>query len=552
MKKKKLIITVFCGFLLISPTISAQSLIMQSGASLIINSGSTVIIEKGGLQNDGGIITNNGTLNLKGDIVNNSGDLFDDVSTGTTNLLGDGVSPQEITGGATTKFYGTVNIDNSLGVNITNTQTGADQEIHGLLNFTDGKLTLNDFNLFIGTTDPTGYGYDYYIVTNSTGALTRNVGGSDVIFPVGNIAYNSVVMNNAGGTPDNYSIIAKDGLPPNFAGTDHAVNRHWDITEEILGGSNLTIELQWNHTGGEELPGFNREYSSMGHTSDGGATVAWGDVGAATGTGAFYYNSGVFNNLSDFMVADDSYKGYDIDLKVWLAGAYNEANGNMDNNLNTAGGSLLIPLTDPYGLNVTVPSIHADIVDWVKVELRELDRTTVVKSYAKFVDINGQVVNYDGTNMTANDVDYDYSTYSIAVMHRNHFGVVTDAINTDLRSTPTADFATAQTTAWQDGNITTNAALKEVETGVFGLWDGDGNANGSVVYNGGGSDRVLILDEVGGVNNMSNVVYDVYYSIDLNMDRKVVYNGGGSDRVRILDNVGGVNNMSNTLTSHLQ
>jgi hypothetical protein len=153
------------------------------------------------------------------------------------------------------------------------------------------------------------------------------------------------------------------------------------------------------------------------------------------------------------------------------------------------------------------------------------------------VDVNGNLLERDGTsglNMTG----FDNSTpYYVAVLHRNHFGVVSSATVDMSAASPAYDYTTAQAQAWQDGTITTNAAMKEVVTGVFGLWEGDATNNGEVAYNGGGNDRAAILTEVGNTTP-GNTVLSVYSDNDVNMDSDVIYNGGNSDRAVVLAVVG--------------
>ena len=149
-----------------------SQLVLSSGSQLVVNSGSVVVAND--ITCSGGTIKNNGEVSILGDITNNSGALMDATSTGTVTF--EGTSAQEITGTASSTFYGTLDINNSTGVAITNTATGADQVINGTLNFTSGKLTLNGFNLTIGASDPTGASTTSFIVTNSTGSVILKTG----------------------------------------------------------------------------------------------------------------------------------------------------------------------------------------------------------------------------------------------------------------------------------------------------------------------------------------------------------------------------------------
>lgn len=503
-------------------------LVLSTGSQLVVNGGSVLVTND--INCSGGTIKNNGEVTVLGDITNNSGALMDATSSGT--LTFEGFSAQEITGTASSTFYGTVDINNANGVALTNTSTGNHQTIAGTLNFTSGKLTLNGFNLTLGATDPTGTDASAYIVTNSSGSVIRNVpadGTTNVLFPVGNSAYNPLTLqNSATATTDNYGVKVTDSKPANFTGTTHIVNRSWVVSEDAAGGSDLSVTSQW--IGSQELADFDRTNSTLGTTTDNGTTVSWGNSSAASGSDPYANTTAGITSTGTYMVGDAYYSGLVVDLQAFLAGAYNTTNHNMNKTLNP-----LLPLTDPYGLSTTVSSIPADAVDWVKIELRDkTDRTSVLHSFARFIDQGGQVINEDGSDCKMTGVATD--SYYVAIMHRNHFGVVSNS-TVNLASAPELSFKAAQATAWQDGSVSTNAAMKEVETSVFALWDGDANGDGQVAYNGASNDRSAVLTEVG-VATPGNTVIDTYSDNDVNMDGEVIYNGAGSDRSAILTVVG--------------
>ena len=518
--KKVILLTLLIG----SAFFVCAQITLSSGSQIIVASGSTLVVND--VVNTSGTITNSGTVSVKGDVTNNGGGLIHSTSTGTVTFTGS--SAQEITGTTSIHFYGTMDVNNSNGVSLTNTTTGTDHEIHGALSFTSGKLTLNGFHLTVdGTADPSGVGATSYIVTNGAGELKRTVGANNILFPVGNSAYNPVIINNAGDS-DTYGVIAVDSKPASFSGTEHIVNRSWNVTEGTPGGSNFTLTSQWNET--EEATAFDRTNSCVGITADAGANVTWGAAGAASGGDPYTQNSTGYTSIGTFMVGDYYYGGIVMDLKVILAAAWNSTD--MDKTLNTAG---LIPLTDPYSVGVTVSSVPANAVDWVKVELRSSsNNATVTNTYAKFVDTDGQIIEEDGSNMKLTGAAT--GSYFVAVQHRNHFGVVS-ASTVDIASSPTVDFSGLQATAYQDGTISTNPAMKEVESGVFGLWDGDVNEDGSIKYNGSGADRVAVLTAVGS-STPGNVVSTTYSNNDANMDGDIKYNGASADRVVILSVVG--------------
>ncbi len=501
-------------------------MILSGGSQIIVSGGSTLVVND--LNNSSGNIDVDGTLSIIGDLTNNSGGMFDSGSTGTVTF--NGSSAQEITGASTVHFYGTTEINNSNGVIITNTVTGADQQVHGTLTFTNGKLSLSDFDLTIdGTGDPSGVSANSYIVTNGSGSLNRVVGSTNVLFPVGNSSYNPITLNNSG-TSDTYSVKVEDSKPSNFSGSTHIVNKSWIVDESVSGGSDLIVTTQWNAT--DEATSFDRTNCCVGYTTDNGSNVSWGNGGAASGSDPYTRSHNSFSGVGTFMVGDYYYSGLDINLKVILAAAWNDVNNNMDKTLNTAG---LIPTTDPYGLNTTVSSVPVNAVDWIKIELRSSsNHVTITNSYAKFIDVDGQVIEEDGSNMKLTGVST--GSYYVAVKHRNHFGVVS-ASTVEIGNSPTLNFTNMQATAWQDPSITTNSAMKEVESGSFGLWEGDVSGDGYIKYNGSGADRIAILTAVGS-GTPGNIVSGSYSNNDANMDGDIKYNGSSADRITILTVVG--------------
>ena len=519
-----LLFTVFPGF---------AQLIMESGANIIVETGSSVIVT-GGIKSDGATFDNSGTIENQGDLVNNTSVLFASSSTGTFKF--NGTTAQEITGNHDAGFYGVTEIDNSAGVSVTSTTTGADQTVNGELKFTNGTLTLNEFNLTIGSTDPTGTGSATYVVTNGTGAVKRDVpadGSTDVTFPVGNSAYNPLTLqNSSSATTDTYGVRVVDNEPAN-ASTDHMVDRSWEVTEGTSGGSDLTVTAQW--IGTEELNGFNRDNSAIGLTTDAGTNYTWSETGAAVGTDPYTKTNSSFTSVGTFAVGDYYYSGKRLDLKFFLAGAYNTTNSNMDKTLNTSG---LIPTTDPYGMSTTVSSVPTDAVDWVKVILRDQTTpATKIDSFAFFVDINGNLLDTLG-NQGGKIYGVSLDQYNIEVYHRNHLSVMTSStVDLNVATTPSYDFTTALSQAWDDATVTTNDAMKEVKTGVWGLWEGDANHDGEIQYEGGNPDRISVLSEVG-ISTPSNIILNTYSDKDVNMDGEVQYEGGNPDRITILSVVG--------------
>jgi hypothetical protein len=160
-------------------------------------------------------------------------------------------------------------------------------------------------------------------------------------------------------------------------------------------------------------------------------------------------------------------------IKVFLEGPY--SNGSMRTDLRAAG---YIPASQPYNTapwNYTgtesVASIPAGVVDWILVQLRS-NTTTTVATRAAFLKSDGSVVDLDGTSPVG-FAGVPAGNYYIVVRHRNHLAVMSASAVALSSSSAPYDFRSGLSQYY-------GGDAKDLGGGEFGLYAGDGNADGGV------------------------------------------------------------------------
>lgn len=515
-------------FLFLVAFVAGYTQMQNNGGVITVENGAFLVIEGDYTSTNAGSIEIDGTVQLKGDFINNGGS----VAVGSTGLLAfNGTAAQEITGSQSTTFYCPVEVNNAAGVALTNTATGNNQSLGSSLTLTSGKVTLNAFDLTLSSAGVTGATSGKYIVTNSTGQLKAPVVAADYVLPVGDATtYNPVTLNDVGGGADTYGVIYTG---TSLIGATHSVLGNWAITEGTPGGANLTVTPQWNLT--QEQASFDRLDCAVGVTTDNGTTVAWKASGAAAGGDPYTKSGAGFTGVGKFLVGDYWFSGILVDLDFWLAGPY--AAGAMGTQLKTKN---LIPLTDPYGLGNTVAAIPANVVDWIKVELRDkTNPATILYTKAFFLDNTGNVLYLDGTS-GAKFTGIPKDQYYIAVKHRNHLGARTSA-TVDLTVAGPAFNYKSGVGVYTNPTITTYGPQATLATGVYGLYKGNVNGDTRVAKAGaaGINDMTALLNFMGA----SNAILNVYAGADVNCDGDARKAGasGINDMTHLLNSLGTFN-----------
>ncbi|MFK7948108.1 MAG: hypothetical protein AB8G11_10975, partial [Saprospiraceae bacterium] len=245
-----------------------------------------------------------------------------------------------------------------------------------------------------------------------------------------------------------------------------------------------------------------------------------------------------------------------LSLKVFLQGSYNQVLGLMRDDLRALN---YLPTTEPYtiigynhvsggGGEIVNPAIFGitgndAIVDWVVIELRDKNNpSTVIATRSALVQRDGDVVDVDGTSAVV-FLNRVIDNYYVAIKHRNHLGVMTDAsiaLNQDITS---IDFtSTTQGNFQLSGPAGSIYAQKSFNSGsVRTLWAGNVDFNDRVVFQGSPVDQDgiffgVLLDSQNS-NLAANFIQDGYNRGDVNMDGTAIFQGNPNDTDIIFFNV---------------
>jgi hypothetical protein len=151
-----------------------------------------------------------------------------------------------------------------------------------------------------------------------------------------------------------------------------------------------------------------------------------------------------------------------------------------------------------------------------------------VASAAGLLQRDGDVVSTNGSSPLTLSVAP--GNYHVALLHRNHLGVMT-ATTVALGATTTVVDLTLSTTA------THGTEARKTVGAVQALWTGDALSDGELRYTGPGNDRDPMLTIIGG--SVPTNTASGYLKEDVNLDGQVKYTGPANDRDPVLQNVGG-------------
>ncbi|MBN2356264.1 hypothetical protein JXO59_09130 [candidate division KSB1 bacterium] len=165
-----------------------------------------------------------------------------------------------------------------------------------------------------------------------------------------------------------------------------------------------------------------------------------------------------------------------VAAKIFLHGPYNTTSHNMTTALRTP--TDYVPLTSPYDWDKrTVGSIPSTITDWVCVQLRSSASGKVLSAKSIFLRNDGYIVADDGTTQQFTMASLEgEKDYYIVIRHRNHLAVMSNSTPLSAGSVSTYDFTDALSKYY-------GSDARLLETGVYGMYAGDADGNGTVDAN---------------------------------------------------------------------
>jgi len=317
--------------------------------------------------------------------------------------------------------------------------------------------------------------------------------------------------------------------------------------------------VQFGSSGG---PLYDQNHRMIGHMYEGSnecATVAnevtgcaklsasWDGIAASTRLKDHLdpVNGGTTLVMDGFDPANVQTPPITLLINVFLQGPYDNSTGLMKDDLRVAG---LIPSIEPYsglgyqfqggnGGNEQISSAflaqsgNQAVLDWILVELRSKnDIANIIASKAAILCRNSTIVGADGNLLTFTVPADDYF---VAVIHRNHLGIVTAAPHSLNPSGITM-------MNLSDGSVPLNGGIANaqvLENNTYLMYAGDVNGDQILKYAGAGNDRDLVLLQIGG--SVPTNVLSSYERADINLDGQIKYTGASNDRDPILLNVGG-------------
>ncbi|MBI5915066.1 MAG: hypothetical protein HY842_06785, partial [Bacteroidetes bacterium] len=224
-------------------------------------------------------------------------------------------------------------------------------------------------------------------------------------------------------------------------------------------------------------------------------------------------------------------------------------NGNSDLMRDNLRSNSYLPVDEPYknfqlfkqasegGTEVCDPAIlnvQGDnaVVDWILIELREGSQPdSIVATLSCLLQRDGDVIMPNGDSILHYNLVRS-GEYYIALRHRNHLGVMTEASHILSPEPVLFDFTDASLA------VKGTNSRADMGGGQMALWGGDFNNNRQVVYQGPNNDILALLFHIllhpDNTEVLANYISQGYLTSDYNLDGKSILQGPNNDRSSVL------------------
>lgn len=448
--------------------LQAETRILNS-TTMKVTPGTMVTMMDNLLLDNGGVLNNQGTMVIKGNLVNNNSSPS---NLGTGTFIFQGSSAQTISG---QNIFQHLTISNSAGVTMLN-----DNQVNGPLELTNGLLKLKTANLTLGDTlhvlgVPSG---SIMISADSTGQVRRLFTGTgSFLFPVGDSTghYTPVTLNFTGGTFGGGAYAGVNLRQRKYSDslTTDYLKRYWTVTTNAITGS-VACTASFKYVTGDWTGTESNLYCLR---------MSPLTTYSATNTGTHTLTA---NTLNSFGVFTGGHSALTSSLIAFLEGPFNGTI--MKDSLRTAP---TFPLAQqPYNVppwnylgTEHVGSVAAGIVDWVLIELRQAaapgSATTYFARRAALIKSDGTIVDVDGTSPVKfyNATITGGNNLYTVIRHRNHLAIIANnAVTMDVNGVYNYNYTTGQGQVYPG----TGAGHKQIAAGVWGMTEGNSNGDGTI------------------------------------------------------------------------
>ncbi|MBL7813811.1 MAG: T9SS type A sorting domain-containing protein [Saprospiraceae bacterium] len=257
--------------------------------------------------------------------------------------------------------YKNLTLSNSAGNLVSNKVTAGAINVSGVLtintlgadtlkgNVTTGTLTMTSGKVFLGINNITaaniaGGSPTAYVVTDSTGNLTRTNFTATTLFPIGTTTYYTPATVTNAATARSFSAkVTPSVLNPTDA--TKIVNLQWDITPSVSTGNNAALVLQWHKaaqatafspTAPVHINHYNSTTAKWDYSSVATVTAPNDTTYTATASGFTNFSpfavsnvralaTGIFDVNTEGVIVGDVFPNPAIGNKIWLPIATEQA-----------------------------------------------------------------------------------------------------------------------------------------------------------------------------------------------------------------------------------